>query len=396
MTPTFPHEETESEEYMNSSEHGIEISGAGPSGLAAALTLARAGRRVTVFERRPEVGGRFHGDFQGLENWTTEGDVLEELSAIGIESSFDAAPFREGVFHDPDGREYRYSSDQPLFYLVRRGPGPGTVDDGLKRQALAAGVEIRFSESKDHLPNGGIVSQGPRGADVIAVGYVFETDASDVAFGALSERLAPKGYSYLLIHGGRGTVASCMFDDYHDEKVYLERTVEFYRKTAGLVMRNPRRFGGTGNFEVPATARQGRLLFAGEAAGFQDALWGFGMRYAMLSGHLAAQSLLENGGRDYDRRWNKRLGGLLRSAIVNRSAYDAMGDPGYRKLMKSLDRAPDARMWLHNHYAGSLWKRLFFPLARRRVRSRRKTTVCVREGCDCTWCRCAHATEEEK
>lgn len=31
----------------------------------------------------------------------------------------------------------------------------------------------------------------------------------------LSDELAPKGYSYLLIHSGRGTVASCLFEDYH-------------------------------------------------------------------------------------------------------------------------------------------------------------------------------------
>ena len=73
----------------------IEISGAGPAGLSAALAAAHAGRAVRVHERRDEVGRRFHGDFQGFENWTTEGDVLDELAGMGIEPAFDHTPFYE-------------------------------------------------------------------------------------------------------------------------------------------------------------------------------------------------------------------------------------------------------------------------------------------------------------
>jgi flavin-dependent dehydrogenase len=72
----------------------LHVVGAGPAGLTAAIVGRRAGRPVIVHERRQDVGCRFHGDFQGLENWSTERDVLDELAALGIEPTFDAIPFR--------------------------------------------------------------------------------------------------------------------------------------------------------------------------------------------------------------------------------------------------------------------------------------------------------------
>jgi len=344
----------------------IHVLGAGPSGLAAALTANRAGRRVIVHERSSEVGHRFHDDFQGLENWTTDGDVIDELAALGIEPTFDHTPIRETVVFDAH-RVHTYRSPQPFLYLVRRGAGEGTLDSSLKAQALARGIEIRFAEAGRPLPERGVVAQGPRGSDAIAVGYVFATHAADGAFGAMSDALAPKGYAYLLMTQGRGTVASCMFDDFHNRSTYLARTVAFFREKVGFDMQNPQRFGGVGSVRVPKTARRGELLFAGEAAGFQDGLWGFGMRYAMLSGSLAARSLVSGRLEDYDRLWGERLGGLLRTGIVNRFIYGKLGALGYRGLAWLLDRASDPRALLGRLYRPSLLTRLLYPMARQSI-----------------------------
>jgi len=368
----------------------VHISGAGPAGLAAALTIGKSGGQAVVHEAHAEVGGRFHGDFQGLENWTTPGDVLEELNALGIEPTFEHTPFRELVVYDPVGRESVYRSPDPVFYLVRRGPTPGSLDVSLRDQALASGADLRFQDPCRHLPEGGIVADGPRGSDAIAVGYVFETDSADGAFAAVSDRIAPKGYSYLLVCKGRGTVAACLFEDYHRERIYLERTVALFQEKAGLRMRNERRFGGMGNFSVPRTARRGPMLFAGEAAGFQDALWGFGMRYAMLSGYLAARSLLAGTLETYDRLWKRRLAGLLRTSVVNRYLFEKLGDNGYSRLLARAGGARDVRRWLHTHYAAGFWKLLMYPVVQRAVRSSRREAACGMEGCDCTWCRCQH------
>ena len=349
----------------------LHISGAGPAGLAAAISAARAGASVVVHERRQDVGGRFHDDFQGLENWTTEGDVLEELASFGIEVNFECTPIRETIVFDPAACAHTYRSAEPLYYLVRRGPGPGTLDSGLREQAERAGVTIRFGEQYRDLPGDGIFAGGPRRPCAIAVGYVFDTTMSDGAYGAISDSLAAKGYSYLLVHAGRGTVASTIFEDFHQEKAYLARTVAFFERHAGLVMCNARRFGGTANFGAPHSARRGGILLAGEAAGFQDSLWGFGIRYAMVSGHLAARAHIEGRPEDYDRLWTARIGAHLRTGVVNRFVYRRLGDRGGVALTRQIDRAPDARVWLRQYYGSSLLKRALFPVASRALRTKR-------------------------
>jgi flavin-dependent dehydrogenase len=357
----------------------VEILGAGPAGLSAALTAARAGREVEIYERRAECGSRFHGDLQGLENWTTPGDVLEELASIGIAPTFDHFAIRDGVLFGPDGRERRLRSDRPAFYLVRRGVGAGTLDQALKTQVLKAGVRLRFGETAGIPAEAGIHTPGPERCDVLAVGYVFETDMADGVFAVLSDRLAPKGYAYLLVCRGWGTVASCLFADYANAREYRERARSFFEKNAGLRMRAERTFGGTGNVRAAPIAGRGPVLYAGEAAGLQDALWGFGMRFALVSGHMAARALVERKPRDYEKSLRKRFEGVLRTSVVNRFIYERLGDSGYAWLLRRITRASDARDWLRRFYAPSLWKSLLFPVARGAVESaRRRAEAAVR------------------
>lgn len=364
------------------------ISGAGPAGLAAAITIAKSGGRAVVHEQRRSVGSRFHNDYQGLENWTSKGDVIEELAAIGIEPSFPHTPFRELHIFDPQGVERRYHSLQPLFYLLLRGPAADTLDAALLAQASSLGVELRFREKVRQLSRGGIVADGPRQSDVIAAGFVFDTEAADGAYAAFGEHLAPGGYAYLLIHKGRGTLASCLFHDFHNEAVYVERSVQFFQNKLGFNMHNEKRFGGAGNYRYPGTAVKGNILYAGEAAGFQDALWGFGMRHAFLSGYLAAKAVLAGDPAAYDRLWQQRLGGVLRTGFVNRWRFNRFTDADYSALLAQAANAADTRRWLHGQCRPSLLKSVLFHLGRRRIAAIRTPRVCFKEGCRCTWCRC--------
>lgn len=371
------------------SSDSITVVGAGPAGLAAAITLARAGRHVVVHEAAAEVGSRFQGDHQGLENWTRERDVLDELREYGFTCDFAFWPCRNGVVFDACGNRYEFHSKAPIFYLIERGPGPGTIDAALLAQARDLGVEVRFKSRVRRIEGPAVLAAGPRAADAIAVGYHFETSMPDGCWVICDDELAPQGYAYLLVMNGRGTVKSCMFSGFKRESECVARTVDRFRRLVGLVMKNPRPHGGAGNFRIPASAYSGHHPVAGEQAGFQDTLWGFGIRFAIDSGILAARSLMD--GSNYDVRWRKVMGPLLRAAVVNRAVFGSLGNAGYSRFLRNATRDNDVRGFLRRYYGPSWLKRLLYPWARLRVKSRRRDTTCHHADCSCVWCRCGES-----
>lgn len=364
----------------------IQIGGAGPAGLAAAITLAKAGRHVLVHEMQSEVGHRFGGDFQGLENWSTPQDALDLLQEIGITTDFAMLPCDHGYAFDAWGERYEMAGRKTFFYMLERGPGPGTLDTALLEQARGLGVEVRFNSRLDHLDGPGILAAGPKAADAIAVGYHFETTMEDGFWVILDDELAPQGYAYLLVMNGRGTVKSCMFSGFKQEHLYVERTVDAFQRLVGLVMVNPRPHGGAGNFHIPARAVTGVHPIVGEEAGFQDFLWGFGMRYAILSGVLAARSLLE--GKNYNLLWRQELWPSMWSSMVNRVIFAMLGNKGYRWILqRNRVRRWDVHRGLQGLYRPWPVKRLLLPWARLRYRSQRRDESCDHVNCTCVWCR---------
>ena len=370
----------------------VTIVGAGPAGLACAIVLARAGRSVRIREWHGQVGTRFHGDFQGLENWTCEEDVLGELKTAGIDLTFENIAVSAGTAFDAQGGRYALASKQPLYYLVRRGSDEGCLDRTLLAQAVALGVDVRFGDRARSADEASVLAIGPRMADAIAAGYVFETDMADGSWLALDHRLAPFGYAYLLVHAGRGTVASCMFGGFRNESEYVAGTVAFFRAHASLAMKNPQPFGGYANFRLPRTARQGGHLVVGEQAGFQDALAGFGMRYALRSGILAAQSILT--GENYTALWRRSLGPLLKAGTVNRFLFNLAGEMSLRYALRKLALG-DTRETLRRFYRPSLVSHLLFPIARYRYRAALRDPSCQHVDCRCVWCKCGAAAEAQ-
>ena len=112
---------------------------------------------------------------------------------------------------------------------------------------------------------------------------------ADGVFAVLSDRLAPKGYAYLLVCSGWGTVASCLFDDYANAREYRERARAFFEKHAGLRMRCGTDVRGHGQPARGADrrARRGAVRRRGRGA----AGCALGLRHALRPGLRATWRL---------------------------------------------------------------------------------------------------------
>lgn len=346
----------------------LTIVGAGPAGITAAIVLRRHGIPVRVHERYPDVGYRLNGDFQGFENWSAEQDVADFLNEIGIDTSFiPLVPFYGGSLYAPGMAAVTVTSERPIFYLVKRGAMPGSLDFGLREQAEALGVEFVFNHRVENFEGVSIVGTGPAGADALAVGMTFDTSHDDTAVVAFNDELAHGGYAYLLVHEGRGTMASVLYGSGLGNKEAFGRMAEFFQRELALDVRTERRFAGFASFFIRNSQVIGNRLHVGESAGFQDCLWGFGMRYAVLSGYLAASSIID--AVDYDRLWKRYLKPMLETSLVNRFLIELFGATAYRYLARRV-ASGDPCAFLRRHYNCSLGKRLFLPVAKRAFRNR--------------------------
>ncbi len=213
----------------------------------------------------------------------------------------------------------------------------------------------------------------------------------DVAAAILDDRLAPKGYAYLLIHKGWGTMATCMFREFSRERECFELTVESFKKVfPSLNMTDEKEFGGYGNFFFGKPACENGRYYVGESAGLQDCLWGFGLRYALLSGWLAARSIIEGGANApqmYLSSLEERLLPMQRASLVNRLLFEMLGNRGYAHFIEKSAKM-DTLEFLRRRYNPSFLGRLLFPLAGWWYRSRLVDKGCHRDGCTCVWCRC--------
>jgi flavin-dependent dehydrogenase len=339
----------------------IKILGAGISGLTAAINLAKGGFEVTVFERASSVGSRFHNDFQGLENWSDDMDALEILKELSIQTSFWNKGFNEVSIYTDLKKEFIAKNANNLFYLVERGP-QNSLDEDLKNQAFDAGVKIKFNSKKEEecdIIATGVSGKKPAG---IVRGIVFDTDSEDSIVLILNDKIAFKGYAYLLIADGRATMACVVLKDLSRANLYFENSLKSFTKLKRMTIKNEKSFGGYGTFSLNKSNIQNQKLFVGEAAGFQDLFLGFGMKYAFLSGYIAAKSIIEE--KSYDRLWKELFLNKLMASASNRLIYEISGERGYNYIANQLGKSKNPKLWLKNHYNFGSIKKLIYPLAK--------------------------------
>ena len=312
----------------------IRILGGGISGLTAAIHLRKAGFHVEVHERKSRCG-KGTNDFQFLENWCFEEDALQYLRRIRMDTDFYVKPWYSQEFFSPTLRRYSGRSVRPLMYLVKRGQAEDTLDSSLETQAIGHEVRICY-ESNLKRSEAHIVATGLKKPTFIATGVRFGINGPDRSIVLLNNDLSSRFYSYLIVNDNTGQIVCVNPVGCTDMHYRLDKTLKAFEKILNTTIETvAEKFSSVVNFGFLCKAVVDSRYYVGEAAGFQDALAGFGMIYAFKSGHCAARSIAENV--DYDGLWRKEFFCPLKISSRNRNLYNRLSNADFEKLIGMLN-----------------------------------------------------------
>lgn len=357
----------------------VRIAGAGASGLAAAVLLARRGVAVELYDRRRGSGGRFHGGWQVLENAASPRDALEELRTLGLPDDFNVIPATRALLLDGLGRSHEVASAQPFAYFVRRGAGEGTLDGALRRRALELGVHL--CEQERAPADADVIATGPRQADGVAREIVFTTDLRDTTAVLFDPALTPTGYAYLFAIGGHGTFGVAQVRRVGQLAQAKHATWQRFREVLGPFSCEVAHEGGQFmNFSLPRSLRtDAGAWHVGEAAGIQDFLFGLGIRLALRSAALVAEGILS---RFDEAAFEATVARPMRTSIALRFIYERLGAAGLARACRLASRR-DFRALLVRLQRPNLAADVLARAVRSAWRERRG----CRHGAACTWCR---------
>jgi flavin-dependent dehydrogenase len=311
----------------------IKILGGGIAGLTAAINLRRAGIDVEVHERK-QFCGKHTNDFQFLENWTFEEDVLDILKSINIRINFYTKSWYSQEILSPSLKSYFGKSSTPLMYLIKRGQAEDSLDCSLEKQAHHANAKIIF-ESDLRQDDADIIATGIKKPTAIASGIKFGLNHPDKTLVLLDDNLAFKWYAYFIVNDNIAEIVSINPVEIKDQKERLDRTVRRFEEFLKIkVDPGSERFSAPANIYYLENASINNQLFVGEAAGFQDCLAGFGMNYAFKSGYYAAQSIIEK--RNYDELWKNDLLKPMEVSSRNRYLYEKLSNRGYERAIQLI------------------------------------------------------------
>ena len=341
----------------------IHIMGAGLSGLAAATTLAKAGIEVHVHDVREDSGKRFDGDFQALENWSMDADFFDQLRSWGYDpSEFKATEFSVVDLIHPDDEISKTHTPGIAYRIVERGTSDHTIDQGFKRMAIAAGANLHY-KSRVKEEDCQIIACGPKGTSAVAYGEIFNTKhPNHIAF-QMNDKLAPGSYSYLIIIDGVGLICTCLWRKQKGSDRFLNETIAWYQdKYPEIDMEPIKRVGGKGDFTINKNYFQDGRYYVGESGGLQDFMWGFGMRMAVWSGHLAAEDILGNC--NYEKEVRKQLMPYVKTSVANRFLMNRVGDRTFKFMCKSWMRNQakkgDGLVWIGNLFRPKWYKTMLY------------------------------------
>ncbi len=324
----------------------LRIAGAGIAGMTAALQLRRFGREVLIIEKQTQVGGSRHGDLEGIENWIFPVPLSKFFANHGIDfERITSTPSDQFTVDTAAGSSFVIRSRIPFFHIVRRGADKGCIDAQLYRQCKEAGV--RFKCGSMATADVHIDSTGANKAVAYIKGINFTSSLPDQIHLLLGEKFAPKGYGYLIINGGRGTVAAAYKKLPQELGDPLENTITHFQRL-NIFIEDGKQFASRGSFSLPINRGFTFPLKVGEAGGYQDYLFGFGLRMAMMSGSAAAKYI--SGDIRNARKLLHLMNRKCKMSFLNRILYERLSDDQMAYLAQRLATADQPLYLLRQAY----------------------------------------------
>ena len=326
----------------DSNDEPIKILGAGISGLSAAITLAKNGYNVEVFEKNSQAGGRFKRDFQGLRNFGSKNiDSIKEFEKFGFRIKSYKKLMRIVRYSRSHSVEV-VSKNKPIYYLVLRGKNKNSIDSQLTNLAVNHGANISYNTNLN-ISEADIVAIGPSRADSLAYGGIYyDVSIDNTGYVFLDKKYSPNGYFYALPGEKKGEmeVVNATFGP----AVNMQTLKALYNKATlenkilkdlldGATRKTVQ--GGIGCCTLLNRPYQHGRYYVGEAAGLQDVTAGFGIRYAVISGYLAAQCII--GSEDYNEQIVKTFKSRLDFERKRRKNFKKMSNDALDKIFQSIN-----------------------------------------------------------
>jgi len=319
----------------------VKILGAGLSGLTAAITLRKAGKRVIVYEKGRNPSSRIIWGLQILKNYEYENgiDIVERIKRkfdVLIENYCKIFNFK--IFSPSLERCEIYSSS-PIYYLIERGFLSSTsLDMQLYKEARALGVEFQFGKSA--CKDAKIIARGPIRMDAVGAVASFRAfDKKNEIYLFYNNYYAPAGYIYLFRWGRKIEVglAAPSLSLHSKPQTLLQRAISEIKILSEYLeeceMTGKPRFVYC-DVDIPFSAYKKGKYYVGEAAGFLNASKGTGVYYAIASGYLAAKSIIT--GENYDKLWKKEFKKELVEGFKKRIVWQRMSNKDYDKMIRRL------------------------------------------------------------
>ncbi len=316
----------------------VRIAGAGLAGLVAATTAARAGADVDVYEIKQRLLPSTGPHTEALRNYQAV-DALEELQTYG----FKIRPFAEVLTAIRRSERHENVLRGRSYYLFMRGREEYTVDQQLYKQAVDLGVRFHFGAGAPRVVD--ITATGPPRYEfnMLAAGYTFTAEGSNLdpqtVIALLDNRVAPGGYLAITPGIEYHSIYSGSWTDLDYDRVFGLAQSAFELPWVREILGTSRwvdKIHGTAYYERDpvATALQGGSLRVGEAGGFQDAVAAYGFRYAVITGALAAQAVVEE--LDYPALLRSHFKDEFESAFGYRQKLDKASNRDYDELLRAL------------------------------------------------------------